>query len=282
MISLTFDDALIEHLDHVVPILNEHGLTGTFYTHIAAPGFAGRMDQWREAARCGHELGNHTIFHPADARKRWVRPGGAADDYTLGRMRLELEVASQILQGVDGKTERTFAYPCSNPTLGRRGLVKSLLFRLGFEFTRLPGIVDRFHLDVGSTQQSYAPLVRELFVAARGGGPTKESPLPPPDTLDRHCLPSIAVDGWSLQDLIGHTQRGLANGGWVILQFHGVGGGHRMNCDLETFRNFAAWLRDQHSERVTTILDGARRFWPPPKQPTTVPTNATSTEALRA
>jgi len=262
MISLTFDDALHEHLDHAVPILDGHGLLGTFYTHLAAPAFAARLDEWRLAARRGHELGNHTIFHPADARKKWVRQGNAIDHYSLDRMQLELETANRFLQALDGRSERTFAYPCSNPILGRRGLVKSLLFKAGWEFTRLPGMVDRFHLDIGSTRQSYAPVVRELFIAARGGGLTLQSPAPPPlQTWDRHMLPSAAVEDWTFHDLVGDVQRGLQAESWVILQFHGVGGGHHMNCDLAVFRDFAAWLSDHHADRVVTIAEGVRKTW---------------------
>lgn len=273
MISLTFDDALDEHLDHAMPALEEHGLVGTFYAHLAAPAFGRRLDEWREAARRGHELGNHTIFHPADARKPWVQPGNAIDRYSLDRMRQELEAANRILAGIDGRADRTFAYPCSNPVLGRRGLAKSLLFRLGFECTRLPGLVDRFGLDVGSTRQSYAPLVRRLFTAARAGGLTRQCHAPPAQRLDRFSLPSVAVEGWTLPELIEYTGRGLAGGAWVILQFHGVGGGHRMDCGLDVFRQFAAWLREHHAGRVATVLDGARRLWPP-EPPSTASSDA--------
>ncbi len=263
LVSLTFDDALDQHLDQALPILEEHGLTGTFYTHLAAPGFCRRMDEWRQAAQRGHELGNHTIFHPADARKPWVREGNALDRYTLDRMHFELQTASDILHGIDGRAERTFAYPCSNSILGRRGLVKAFLFQLGFERTRLPGLVDRLHLDIGSGQKSYVPLVRDLFVAARGGGLVLESCVPPLDAFDEACLPSAAVEGWTFSELTGFVERALNAGTWAILQFHGIGGGHRMDCDLRVFRDFVAWLADRHADHVTTVLDGIRKLGPP-------------------
>ena len=97
MVSLSFDDALDEHLDFAVPILGEHGLTGTFYVPLSASGFTTRLDEWRAAAAGGHELGNHTIFHPADRRKPWVRPGNEIDRYTLDRMQQELDVANRLL-----------------------------------------------------------------------------------------------------------------------------------------------------------------------------------------
>ncbi len=275
-ISLTFDDALSEHLDHAIPILDEYGMKGTFYVHLAAEEFSRRIAEWRAAAKCGHELGNHTIFHPADSRKTWVREGNAIDGYTLDRMRQELETANRLLQAIDGSARRSFAYPCSNPVLGHRGIVKEVLFKLGCERTRLPGWVDRCGFDVGSTEKSYTPLVADLFLAARGGGLEKHSTAPAATRFDRFLLPSVAVEGWSLAELIAFTERGLAAGTWVILQFHGIGGGHRMNCDVTIFRDFAGWLRGEHSDRVATVRDIATNLWGG------APNNATSRDSAAA
>jgi hypothetical protein len=176
-------------------------------------------------------------------------------------MRLELDTANRLLQALDGTSERTFAYPCSNLILGRRGLAKSVLFKLGFEFTRLPGLVDRMHLVLGSTQKSYRPVVGGLFAAARGGGLTRQSPIPPLEQFDRFCLASVAIEGWTCEELIQYAQRGLSDGRWVILQVHGVGGGHRMDCEKTVFRDFVAWLGDHHADRIMTVLEGARRVW---------------------
>lgn len=263
MISLTFDDALDQHLDNAIPILEQQGLRGTFYTHLAAPAFGPRLDEWCGAAQRGHELGNHTILHPADERKAWVSEGNALDRYTLDRMRLELQAANRLLAGLDGRAERTFAYPCSNPILGRRGLAKSLLFRLGCEFTRLPGLVDRLSLDLGSTQTSYISVIRELFLAGRGGGLTLTSVVPALNALDPAYLPSVAVDAWKLADLTGFVERGLAADSWPILQFHGVGGGHRLDCEIHVFRDFIVWLSDRHAPRVVTVVEGAAKLWKP-------------------
>ena len=261
IVSLSFDDALDEHLDFAVPMLDEYGFAGTFYVHLSATGFARRLNQWQAAAERGHELGNHTIFHPADRRKPWVREGNEIDRYTLDRMQQELDLANRLLEALDGRQVRTFAYPCSNSVLGHRGIVKRLLFKLGYEQSRLPGMIDRWHLDVGSTETSYVPLVQSLFLAGRGGGLTKESPVPAITAIDRYKLPSVAVDGWSLRNLVEFTERGLASQSWVILQFHGVGGGHRLNCDLNVFRDFVVWLHDNCRNRVATVRHVAACLW---------------------
>jgi hypothetical protein len=260
-VSLTFDDALPEHLDRAIPLLDEHGLRGTFYTHLSAPAFASRWSDWQAAAGRGHELGNHTIFHPADARKAWVRPGNAIDGYSLDRLRQELEVANRLLEAVDGQTSRTFAYPCSQPILGRPGFAKRVLRTCGLDQTRLTTWVDRCGLQWGSTEASYEPIIRDLFPAARSGGLTHDSEVPPVSEWNRWSMPSVAVEGWSLPNLQQFVDRALKRETWVILQFHGIGGGHRMDCDLPVFREFIAWLEGEHRERVVTVRDGADEVW---------------------
>jgi len=262
-ISLSFDDALEQHLDHVIPALTSAGLVGTFYVPLSAKAFIQRGPDWQRAAHDGHELGNHTVFHPADARKDWVRTGNAIDWYSLDRMRLELEFASQMLQTLDGRAERTFAYPCCNSFVGRRGWVRRMVETAGCGQTRLAGWVDRWRMDLGSTLQSYEPVAGDLFAAARGGGLVRGQHVPSTSTWRRTQLLSVAVDDWSLRDLQDHVVASVESGTWAILQFHGVGGGHRLNCDLAIFREFVAWLQTEFSGQVITVLEGAQRLWTP-------------------
>jgi peptidoglycan-N-acetylglucosamine deacetylase len=261
-ISLTFDDALDQHLDVAVPAMDAHGLTGTFYVHLSAPSFFPRQAEWRDIARRGHELGNHTVFHPAVASKTWVRAGNAIDHYSLDRMRLELEFASEVLQSLDGQAERTFAYPCSNSFVGHTGWTRAAMTALGLNRTRIAGWVDRFDLDFGATRTSYAEIVGELFPAGRGGGLSRGDRVPSIRQWDRTRLYSVAVENWTMQELQQHVTKAIADNTWAILQFHGVGGGHHMDCNAAVFAQFTEWLGREHQERVITVLDGAKRLWP--------------------
>lgn len=256
MISLTFDDALDVHLDNVVPVLDEAGLRGTFYAHLTSESLCPRIEEWRGVAAVGHEIGNHTVFHPALLEKDWVTPGNAIDYYTLDRMQIELQVASHWLETIDGRTERTFAFPCSNPIIGRHGPLVRWMQRIGLRYTRWPGKVERAGLDFGSTRQSYAPLLPDLFVAARGGGLTLEMTAPPMDRLDRFHLQSAACDGHSPEQMKAFVTRSLDVGGWAILQFHGVGGGHEMDCSLADFQQLVGWIAAEHAGQTVTILEG--------------------------
>ena len=260
-VSLTFDDALDEHLDHALPALNDAGLRGTFYTHLSSLGFLNRQSEWRQAAADGHELGNHTVFHPADLRKNWVRPGNAIDYYSVDRMKLELEFANASLSSLDGRVERTFAYPCCNSFVGTRGWVRRTIERAGFERTRVAGWIDRWNLDLGSTLQSYEATVEELFIAGRGGGLVLGQQVPQTATWRRSKLPSAAVVSWTIDELRAHVTNAVDAGTWAILQFHGIGGGHWMDCRLSVFCEFVSWLMREYASQVITVLDGARRLW---------------------
>ncbi|HCL92065.1 MAG TPA: hypothetical protein DIC50_04685 [Verrucomicrobia subdivision 3 bacterium] len=67
LVSLTFDDSVDSHLDLAAPLLEQLGVRGTFFVYLGSHSFTHRNRQWRRLALRGHELGNHTIFHPARA-----------------------------------------------------------------------------------------------------------------------------------------------------------------------------------------------------------------------
>lgn len=260
MISLTFDDALVEHLEIAAPILDAYQLSGTFYVHLAANQFFQRRSEWSALADRGHELGGHTIFHPAVSSKNWVSSGIAIDDYSLDRMRHELTVANDYLTSIDGFTERSFAYPCSNPNVGKEGYLRRMLPALGLQRTRVAGWVDRMGIDFGATKQRYQDLVSQLYFAARSGGITLADTAPPATAMDRLLLASAAVNGDGLEPMCEFIERSLASDGWAILQFHGVGGGHAMNCPQDDFAQLIDWIASRYAESVVTIRDGVKRL----------------------
>ena len=260
MLSITFDDALPEHIDLAVPLLEARGMRGTFFIPAAAPGFLDRWDQWRAVAARGHELGNHTLFHPAWFPKPYVTDGNDITRYTLDRIRLELAAANRILSALDGRSERTFAYPCSNPTLGRAGIVKRLLTVCGLDRTRIMGWVNRWpRLDVGSSQRDYSVLLPDLFLAARcGKEPAEAAHLWPPD---RYKVPCLSGDGMDAPQLIEATERALAQRPWTVWTFHGIGGSGRLACAEDALRRWLDFLAGLRSHEVLPFGEAARRIW---------------------
>jgi len=164
------------------------------------------------------------------------------------------------LQAVDGMSQRSFAFPCSNPWLGRPGVPRRVLTRLGLDRTRLMGWVDRFGLDFGSGLVDYTPLVRAAFPAARCGGMAAEDVAATP--ADRHQVRAVSGDGEHYESLSAAVDLAKARGAWLVLVFHGIGGGHHLSCDLEAFRRLVEKLAKDPDVEVLTFLDAARRAWP--------------------
>ena len=62
-----------------------------------------------------------------------------------------------------------------------------------------------------------------------------------------------------LSALSAAVERAKAHGAWLVLTFHGIGGGHHMSCDLEVFDRFVGALACDDRVDVVTFLEGARR-----------------------
>src|SRR4030095_10806853 len=63
-VVLTYDDAIDQHLDNAIPILDSLGLKATFYVTAFSSSMQKRLNDWKKLALKGHELGNHTLYHP--------------------------------------------------------------------------------------------------------------------------------------------------------------------------------------------------------------------------
>jgi sialate O-acetylesterase len=209
-VCLTYDDGLDCHLDVAAPALERHGFRGTFYVTGNSGSLYSRTSDWRDLAARGHELGNHTLFHPCHGSTYdWVKPEYDLDSYTLERLMSELFVANSLLKAVDGREERSFAYTCTNHTIQGRSFVAEM---------------------------------RSLFPSARGGG---EMPATM-DLIDPHYVPSWGVEDPSGEDLIQYVENALENGTMAVLMFHSVGGGY-LNVSSEAHEQLLEYL-EQHGD----------------------------------
>ena len=119
LICLTYDDALPVHREFVAPALAQRGLRGTFYIPAARDDLHEHFDAWSEVARMGHELGNHSCFHPCRTRPDWDwKPPYRLEDYSHERLHDELLLANRILQRIDGRQQRSYGATCSDLTCG--------------------------------------------------------------------------------------------------------------------------------------------------------------------
>lgn len=206
-VCLTYDDGLDCHLDVAAPALERHGFRGTFYVTGNSVSLNSRTGDWRAMAARGHELGNHTLFHPCHGSTfDWVKPEYDLDSYTLERLMSELFTANSLLKAVDGREERSFAYTCTNHTI--KGL-------------------------------SFVDEIRTLFPSARGGG---EMPLSM-DQIDPHYVPSWGVEDPSGEELIEYVDEALENGCMAVIMFHSVGGGY-LNVSAEAHEKLLEYLEE--------------------------------------
>ncbi len=209
-VCLTYDDGLDCHLDVAAPALERFGFRGTFYVTGESPSLNSRTDDWRAMATKGHELGNHTLFHPCHGSTYdWVKPEYDLDSYTLERLLSELYTANSLLKAVDGREERSFAYTCTNHTI--------------------QGV-------------SFVDQIRNLFPAARGEGEMPESLR----EVDPHYVPSWGVVDPSGEELIQYVEGAWEKGSMAVIIFHSVGGGY-LNVSQEAHEQLLSYL-DQHRE----------------------------------
>jgi Predicted xylanase/chitin deacetylase len=213
-VVLTYDDALNVDLDNVVPALDSMHLKGTFYLIGDSPVLNKRMNEWRKAAKHGHELGNHTLFHPCDGSlsgRDWVTPEDDLTRFTLKRAQEEIRVTNLLLQAIDGKTERTFAYPCGDTQIG------------GVNY--------------------YADLKYE-FAGARG----VFAVLQPLNEIKTDNIAGFGINGQSGDYMVGLVKQAMESHTLLVFIFHGVGGGHSINVSLEAHRQLLAFLKQHKNE----------------------------------
>ncbi|WNJ19063.1 polysaccharide deacetylase family protein [Pontibacter sp. G13] len=116
-VSLCYDDALDSQLDFALPALEKYQLKATFYLVSSSPSLSNRMEDWKAVAQKGHELGNHSVYHPCRASlpgRDWVPPHQDLDAYSMMQIKEEIRTANTFLQALDGQSERTFNPPCGD------------------------------------------------------------------------------------------------------------------------------------------------------------------------
>lgn len=216
-VSLAYDDALDSQLDHAIPALDRHRLGASFYLTMSAPSVHERMDEWRAAARNGHELGNHSLFHQCAGSlpgRGWVTPEQDLETTSRARMQAQVRVASTMLQAIDGRQARTYTVPCS---------------------------------DVMARDGDYVEGLEAGFVAIRRSGDPVVADM---QSLDPHAVPAWAPSGVSGDTLIALVEEAGRRGTMLNLTFHGVGGDH-LAISVEAHEQLLAHLA-AHRDRYWT------------------------------
>lgn len=229
-VSLSYDDSVPVHHQRVAPLLERHGLRGTFYLSVRDIRDAAA---WKALAAQGHELGNHSLFHPCrrDAgNTSWMAEHYDLAGYTPERFRDELAVANLVLDLLDGGRPRTYGNNCTNLTIDR-----------------------------GDREQPMDPILAELFEAARGT--ITNQPVDPAQPVFTR-LGHFVGDGKSFAQLRAEIDSACAHGGWAIYMFHGVGTGtHNLFIAEDEHRKLVEWLDKRRASIWTApVVDVARHL----------------------
>lgn len=213
-VCMSYDDGIITHLDNAIPDLNEAGFRGTFY--LMGMNLVPEMvEGWRLAASQGHELGCHSLFHPCSGEYDWVPEEYRTDDYTLRRIFDEIQAMNQFLYAVDGKTERTYAYPCHVKEVSGINYVDTL------------------------SRKGFFPGARNGFAAAAVSS----------DNLNLFDIPSMSItDEVPFEKVVAYIEAAVENESLAVFCFHGIGGEYIVTSS-EYHQKIIAYLK-AHEEKL--------------------------------
>ncbi|RKR83413.1 peptidoglycan/xylan/chitin deacetylase (PgdA/CDA1 family) [Mucilaginibacter gracilis] len=225
-VVLTYDDALDIDLDNVIPALDSLKLKGTFYLIGSSPVINKRLGEWRTAAMHGHELGNHSLFHPCSGgpTRSWITPENDLSKYTVARAVNEIRQNNTLLKAIDGKNLRTFAFPCGDLTIGGENFYTAL---------------------------------KPDFAGARGVSPGLQTAT----DVDLDNIKCYAINGQTADYMINLVKQAQQSHTLLVFLFHGVGGGHNLNVSLADHSKLIHYLKANEKEIwIAPMVDVATRI----------------------
>jgi peptidoglycan/xylan/chitin deacetylase (PgdA/CDA1 family) len=224
-VVLTYDDGLNVDFTNVIPALDSVGLKGTFYISDYFNGLKDQIFKWRKAAAEGHELGNHTVWHPCEGGRtgrEFVKPESDLNNYTVARMVKEIQTMNNMLKAIDGKEERTFAYPCG---------------------------------DIKIHDTAYLDGMKNDFIAARRVTPVIQTI----DKVDLYNIDCYGINGQTRNQLIDLVKQAMNTHTLLVFLFHGVGGEHSLNVSLEAHSALLHFLQQNEKDIwIAPMIDVAK------------------------
>ena len=208
-VSLSFDDGRLSQVDVGTPLLDQYGVKATFV--LVPSNVEKRLDKWKTAAANGHEIGNHTLYHPCSGNFSWSKER-ALENYTLKKMRKELIESNRQIEHLLGIKSTVFAYPCGSTYVGR-----------------------------GVKTRSYVPLIAELFIAGRCW--LDETPNDP-SFCDFAQLTGMEMDGKDFDQILPLIESSKKNGSWLVLAGHEIGASGNQTTRVEMLKKLIAYAQD--------------------------------------
>lgn len=212
-VVLTYDDAIDEHLDNALPLLDSLGLKATFYVTAFSTSVQKRMGAWQRLAGQGHELGNHTLYHPCigGPGREWVNKEYDLRNYSVKRMEDETRMTNLFLQALDGKTKRTFAFTCG---------------------------------DMKIEDSSFMNGMTSDFVAARA----VRNEMHQINQVHLYNVDCYMVNNHTAEQMIGWVKKAKETKSLLVILFHGVGGGNALNVAVPEHKAFLDYLKQNEKD----------------------------------
>ncbi len=213
-VVITYDDAITQHLDNAIPVLDSLGLKASFYITAYSQGCRSHLKEWKKVAASGHELGNHTLFHPCigdQPGREFVPVDYKMNNYSVKRMVDEVRMTNVFLEALDGKTKRTFAFTCG---------------------------------DMKVHDTAFIDQMKNDFVAARAVRAQMHSI----DQVDLYNVDCYVVNGETGDQLIAWVKKAMESHSLLVILFHGVGGGNSLNVSLPAHSQFLHYLKQNQKD----------------------------------
>lgn len=212
-VVLTYDDAINEHLDNAVPVLDILGLKATFYVTAFSTSVQTRMNEWKKLAGKGYELGNHSLYHPCigGSGREWVNKEHDLRNYSVKRMEDEIRMTNLFLQSLDGKTSRTFAFTCGDMKIGDSSFINGM---------------------------------RTDFVAARA----VRNEMHKINEVNLYNVDCYMVNNHTALQMIEWVKKAMETNSLLVILFHGVGGGNALNVAITEHRAFLNYLKQNEKD----------------------------------
>ena len=221
IIVLTYDDGLDSHFNSAAPALDSFGLKGTFFMD-------GRVKfkdipAWRAMSACGHELANHTIYHPCSNVHSWVKDIYATENYSFVKMRDEITLMNDLLFVIDSQRTRTFAFPCSEQNVNGKDYTQQLAGSGLVKYARTGGKQDYF---ITSTAN-----------------------------LDPFAVPSkMMLDGTSASEMISLVDSAVSKKSLFIFMFHGIGSEY-LTVSKDDHKELLSYIKSKSEVEVMTFKE---------------------------
>jgi hypothetical protein len=231
-VSLSFDDGTKNQLEKAIPPMNELNLKGTFYVCPSGEEWIECKDQWAQAAKKGHEIGNHTLTHSCPCNITSSIPGlsNSLEEKTLEDIEKDVMTAQErLIQIAPHQKDWTFCYPCNGTYVGR-----------------------------GKERKTYVPIIAKHFLAGRIAG--EYGFANNPYVVDLSFIWGLSVERMSGYEMIGLVEELTSRGLWVIIVFHEIDGSRLTNGSYD-FKMLLQYLKRKSDQIwIAPIVEIARKI----------------------